>query len=270
METLTADARQLADLVRFAGPRGTVAFTGAGISTESGIPDFRSPGTGLWTRNAPISFDEFLSDPAKRRESWRRGLETYAAIAAAAPNAAHRALAQWWEAGWLIGVVTQNIDGLHQRAGVPESAIAELHGNSHRVVCLDCRADYARAEIQARVAAGDEEPACEACLGTLKAATISFGQALPFDVVQRAQEWVRQARLCLVVGTSLVVYPAAALPEETLDRGGRLAIVNATGTHLDGYAALVSRVPAAQLLGAAAEVLASRPVGQACDAQSGV
>ena len=133
----TGPAQQLADLLTAGGPGGTVVFTGAGISTESGIPDFRSPG-GLWTRYAPIDYQAYLHDPAQRREAWQRGLHTYAPMAAAQPNAAHRALAHWWRAGLLNGIVTQNIDGLHHRAGVSDDAIVELHGNAHGVACLDC------------------------------------------------------------------------------------------------------------------------------------
>ncbi len=202
-------------LVRSAGPRGTVAFTGAGVSTESGIPDFRSPGTGLWTQNAPISYQDFLNDPEMRRESWRRGANTYPLIAAAVPNPAHLAIAEWHRAGLLEGLVTQNIDALHQRAGVPDGAIAELHGNAHRV----------------------------------------DGQPLPADVLDRAAGWLAAARLCLVIGSSLVVYPAAGLPELTLQGGGALAIVNATETHLDPLASYVSRHPSGLLLGQAAVLM---------------
>ncbi len=155
-----------------------------------------------------------------RRESWRRGAETYAAIAAAKPNAAHVAVAEWWRSGLVSGVVTQNIDGLHQRGGVSDAAVAELHGTSHTVTCLGCRAHYDRAGVQARVAAGVEEPACERCGGFLKTGTVSFGQPMPREPLERAEQWLRQARLCLIVGSSLVVYPAAGLPELTLWAGG--------------------------------------------------
>jgi NAD-dependent deacetylase len=252
----SGDAARLADLLLAAGERGTVAFTGAGVSTESGIPDFRGP-TGLWAQYAPISYEEFLSDPAMRREAWRRGLHTYAAIAAAAPNPAHLAIAEWWRAGRVAGVVTQNIDGLHQRGGLPDEAVAELHGNAHGVRCLTCGAFCDRAGVQERVRAGDEDPACAACGGMLKPTTVSFGQPMPQEPLARAERLLRRARLCLVIGSSLVVYPAAALPELTLDAGGRLAIVNATETHLDPLATLVSRQPAGALLGAAASLVRS-------------
>jgi NAD-dependent deacetylase len=243
----TDAARSLAELLLDAGAGGTVLFTGAGISTESGIPDFRSPG-GLWTRYAPIDYWDYLRDPEMRRESWRRGLHTYPPIADAQPNAAHLAVFEWWQAGLVSGVVTQNIDGLHQKAGLPESAVVELHGNAHSVSCLSCGLTFDRPMVHARVEAGDEDPACPGCGGVLKTATISFGQGLPESAVAAAQRLHANARLCLVIGSSLVVVPAAMLPEITLGAGGRLAIVNLTPTHLDPLAVLVARQPAAILL----------------------
>jgi NAD-dependent deacetylase len=242
-----SEAERLADLLLEAGPAGTVVFTGAGVSTESGIPDFRSPG-GLWTRYAPINYADYMRDPAMRREAWRRGLHTYQPIADALPNAAHRAIAEWWRAGLVSGVVTQNIDGLHQKAGLPESAVVELHGTAHRVSCLECGDTLDREVVHARIQAGDDEPRCQLCGGVLKSTTISFGQALPEQAVVAAQRLHASARLCLVIGSSLVVTPAATLPGITLDAGGRLAIVNQTPTHLDALAVLVARQPAAVLL----------------------
>jgi NAD-dependent deacetylase len=241
------DADRLAQLLLDAGPRATVAFTGAGVSTESGIPDFRSPG-GLWTRYAPIDYADYLRDPEMRRESWRRGLHTYPPLAAAEPNAAHLAIAEWFQAGLVSGVVTQNIDGLHQRAGVPDASVVELHGNAHWIGCLACGSRFDRPTVHARVEAGEADPPCPDCGGILKATTISFGQALPLEAVEAAQRLHARARLCLVIGSSLVVYPAASLPEITLDAGGELAIVNFTETHLDRFATLLSREPAAVLL----------------------
>jgi NAD-dependent deacetylase len=245
---MSSDAERLSELLREAGQAGTVVFTGAGVSTESGIPDFRGP-DGLWTKYAPIEYREFLTNPAARRESWQRGLQTYAAMEHAQPNAAHQAIADWWRAGLVSGVVTQNIDGLHQRAGMPDEAVVELHGNAHGVTCLSCEAWFDRASVHARVLAGEVDPACSDCGGILKTTTISFGQMLPEKAVAEAQRLHASARLCLIVGSSLVVYPAASLPEVTLEAGGSLAIVNATETHLDPFAALVSREPAGVLLG---------------------
>jgi NAD-dependent deacetylase len=243
----TDDARVLAELLLESGAAGTVVFTGAGVSTESGIPDFRSPG-GLWTRYAPLDYRAYLCDPEVRRESWRRGLHTYPPIAEARPNAAHLAIADWWRAGLVSGVVTQNIDGLHQQAGLPPPAVVELHGNAHRVGCLSCGIDFDRPAIHARVLAGDADPACPKCSGILKTTTVSFGQGLAEDAVAEAQRLHANARLCLVIGSSLVVTPAARMPEITLDAGGRLVIVNMTPTHLDEFAVLVGRQPAAVLL----------------------
>jgi NAD-dependent deacetylase len=242
------DAQRLTDLLLEAGQRGTVVFTGAGVSTESGIPDFRGP-DGLWTKFAPIEYREYLADPASRRESWRRGLHTYPTMEHAQPNAAHRAIAEWWRAGLVSGGVTQNIDGLHQRAGLPDEAVIELHGNAHGVACLSCEAWFDRPSVHARVLAGDADPACPDCGGILKTTTVSFGQMLPERAVAEAQRLHASARLCVVVGSSLVVFPAASLPELTLQSGGALAIVNASETHLDPFASLISREPAAVLLG---------------------
>jgi NAD-dependent deacetylase len=259
------DAARLAQLLIDAGPCGTVVFTGAGVSTESGIPDFRSPG-GLWTRYAPIDYADYLADPEMRRESWRRGLHTYPPIAAALPNAAHMAIAEWFASGLIAGVVTQNIDGLHQKAGVPDAAVVELHGNSHWIACIECAARFDRETVHARLLGGEADPACPACSGILKAATISFGQPLAPATISAAQALHTQSRLCLVIGSSLVVYPAAALPEQTLDSGGQLAIVNHTPTHLDSFATLVSRSSAATLL---AEVVRELlPLASPSDRQS--
>ena len=251
-------AVRLAELISDAGERGTVVFTGAGVSTESGIPDFRSPG-GIWTRYAPIDYSDYLSSSAMRRESWQRGLHTYPPIAAAEPNAAHMAVACFFDLGLVNGVVTQNIDGLHQKAGLSDDAVVELHGNAHRIECLSCNALFDRLTVHARIEAGEEDPACPGCGGILKSTTISFGQALPLDAVAAAQHLHATARLCLVVGSSLVVYPAATLPEVTLDAGGQLAIVNFTETHLDHLAVFVARNSAAVLLGKAQRLLAGVP-----------
>ncbi len=173
-------ARQIAESSRI------VAFTGAGISTESGIPDFRSPG-GVWDRFAPINFQDFLADSEARRETWRRGMHTYPVVAAAEPNAAHLALVELERDGKLSAVITQNIDGLHQRAGhVPERVI-ELHGNAHGVRCLGCGAWSSRVAVHGRVLEGDEEPACRACGGLLKPTSVSFGEPMPWDEVRRAE-----------------------------------------------------------------------------------
>ncbi|MDP8925126.1 MAG: Sir2 family NAD-dependent protein deacetylase [Chloroflexota bacterium] len=238
-------ALQLADLI--ARSRRIVAFTGAGVSTESGIPDFRSPG-GVWDRHAPIDFRDFLASADARRETWRRGLHTYPVVAAAEPNAAHLALVELELSGKLSAVVTQNIDGLHQKAGHGPGRVIELHGNAHGVRCLDCEARYDRPAIHARVTAGEAEPDCAGCGGTLKPTTVSFGEGMPYDELRRAEQEALACDLMLVVGSSLVVFPAAAVPQRAVDAGARLAIVNATETPLDERADMVVRGRAAVVL----------------------
>ena len=178
-------------------------------------------------------------------------------MAEARPNAAHLAIAEWWRVGLVNGVVTQNIDGLHQAAGLPDEAVIELHGNAHWVGCLSCPARFDRASVQARVVAGEADPACPDCGGILKTTTVSFGQPMPELAMRAATVLHASARLCLVVGSSLVVYPAASLPEVTLDAGGRLAIVNQTETHLDELATLVARERAGVLLGVVQALLST-------------
>lgn len=254
---MDTSAERLARLLLEAGEQGTVVFTGAGVSTESGIPDFRSPG-GIWSRYEPIYYDEYLRDPAKRREAWRRGLEVYADMSEAKPNPAHLAIADWWRTGLVRGVVTQNIDGLHQKAGLSDEAIIELHGNAHGVSCLRCEARFERRDVHERIVAGEADPPCPICGGVLKTTTVSFGQPLPSEAIFEAERWHAAAVLCLIVGSSLVVTPAALLPETTLRAGGRLAIVNATPTHLDDRAVLVAREPAGVVLEAARSQLSRR------------
>lgn len=238
-------ARQLAHLI--ASANRIVAFTGAGVSTESGIPDFRSPG-GVWDRYAPIDFKEFLRDPEARRETWRRGLHTYPVVAAARPNPAHHALMRLERRGKLHAIVTQNVDGLHQKAGHAPQRVVELHGNAHGVRCLDCGASYSRRAIHERVVGGEEEPRCEGCGGTLKPTSVSFGEPMPAGEVRRAERAARESDLMLVIGSSLVVFPAAAVPRVAVAEGAKLAIVNQTETYLDGTACVVLRGKAGEVL----------------------
>jgi NAD-dependent deacetylase len=237
--------RRLATLV--ARSERIVAFTGAGISTESGIPDFRSPG-GVWARNAPIQYQEFLASAEARRETWRRGLETYPVVAAASPNPAHLALAELERRGQLLAVVTQNIDGLHQAAGHDPARVLELHGNAHGVRCLSCDDFAYRATVQARVVAGEAEPPCRSCGGILKPTTISFGEPMPRRAMSRAEAAIRECDMVLVVGSTLIVYPAAGLPKAAALAGKPLAIVNLTPTPLDDLAAVVLRGKAGEVL----------------------
>lgn len=217
-----------------------VALTGAGISTESGIPDFRSPG-GIWSRYDPdeFSFQRFLASETTRRKYWEFSRDFYPVVANAKPNAAHLALAELYRLGKLHCVITQNVDGLHQKAGIPEDKVIEIHGTLLFVVCLDCGKRYPRDEIQRRVTRGEIPPRCDACGGILKPATISFGQPMPAREMRLAEEAAASCGLFMVVGTSLVVYPAAALPLLAKRSGARLVIINLTPTAHDNYADVV-------------------------------
>lgn len=235
--------------------RRLVVLTGAGVSTESGIPDFRSPG-GLWTRYDPtkLTFDRFCASAETRRQYWEMGNELYPALRDAKPNAAHRVLAAFEHRGGLLRLVTQNIDGLHQRAGSSASAIIEIHGTALEVGCLTCGARQARAGVQARFAAGEHDLRCE-CGGLLKPATISFGQSMPEREMAQAFADAAAADAFLVVGSSLAVYPAADLPRVAVENGAPLVIVNREATPYDPYAEVVLRGSAAATLEAIAQTL---------------
>lgn len=221
-----------------ADAQNIVAFTGAGISTESGIPDFRSPG-GIWTRFKPIDFSDFLHSAEARRETWRRKFATHDTLAKATPNAGHRALARLVEQGRMPAVITQNIDGLHQASGIPEHKVIELHGNTTYAACLDCRRRYELDWVREIFAADEQLPVCTACGGDIKTATISFGQSMPEAEMERAQEATLAADLFIVLGSSLVVYPAAGFPIMAKRNGSRLVIVNREPTDQDELADLV-------------------------------
>ena len=218
--------------------RQAVAFTGAGISTESGIPDYRSP-NGIWTQYRPIAFGEFLGSAAARREAWRRKFASDAVLQGATPNAGHRAIARLIERGSMAAVVTQNIDGLHQASGVPADKVIELHGNGTYAACLDCRRRYELAWVREIFAIDERLPLCTACGGIVKTATISFGQAMPEAEMERAREVTLAADLFIVLGSSLVVYPAAGFPIMAKQNGSRLVIVNREPTDQDPMADLV-------------------------------
>lgn len=215
-----------------------VAFTGAGISTESGIPDFRSPG-GIWTRYKPIEFGDFLASEEMRRESWRRKFATHETLQKATPNAGHRALARLVELGKMAAVITQNIDGLHQASGVPDSKVIELHGNTTYAACIDCRRRHELEWVRAVFSDNERLPECSTCGGHIKTATISFGQSMPETAMERAQEATLTADLFIVLGSSLVVYPAAGFPIMAKRNGSRLVIVNREPTDQDDMADLV-------------------------------
>jgi NAD-dependent deacetylase len=223
---LIADARRL------------VVFTGAGISTESGIPDFRSPG-GVWSRMQPIYFQDFVSDPGKRREAWERTFSGRAGWVGRRPNAGHEAVARLVAQGKATCVITQNVDNLHQASGVPADRIVELHGNASYAACLDCGERHELADLKAGFLATGEIPGCRRCGGLVKTATISFGQAMPAEPMARAEAASLDCDAFLVLGSSLVVHPAAGFPLLAKRNGAQLAIVNREPTDLDGVADLV-------------------------------
>jgi NAD-dependent deacetylase len=229
--------------------RRLVVFTGAGLSTESGIPDFRSPG-GVWSRYNPADFDfqNFLSSEASRVKYWQMATEMYDSIRTARPNPAHLAIFELDRLGKLAAVITQNIDGLHERAGHAPEKIIELHGTALHVTCLQCGKSYERDEIQQRLQQGIRAPVCDDCRGPLKPATISFGQAMPERETREAFRISSAADLLIVVGSSLVVQPAASLPLAAKRGGGRLVIINRDPTPYDEQADLVIPGSAGEIL----------------------
>ena len=229
----------LLDIVHEAGT--IVPFTGAGISTECGIPDFRSPG-GLWTKNRPIPFDDFLASQEARNESWRRRFAMEDEFGGARPGRGHRAIASLHRLGKVPAVITQNIDNLHQASGIAPEHVVELHGNTTFAQCLDCSERYELEWVRGRMEAGNGcAPDCPACGGFIKTATISFGQAMPDAAMRRAQDLTAAADLLLAIGSSLVVWPAAGFPLMAKRNGARLVIINREPTDFDAIADLVIR-----------------------------
>lgn len=221
-----------------AAARKIVFFTGAGISTESGVPDFRSPG-GVWSKMKPIYFQEFVGDETKRREAWTRVFAGTARWTDAQPNEGHAAVARLVAGGRASAVITQNVDNLHQQSGVPDAAMIELHGNAHYARCLDCGLRHEFADFRVSFLERGEIPVCRACGGLVKSATISFGQSMPEVEMARAEEATLEADLFVVLGSSLVVYPAANFPLLAKRNGAMLAIVNREATDQDPYADIV-------------------------------
>jgi NAD-dependent deacetylase len=215
-----------------------VVFTGAGISTESGIPDFRSPG-GLWTKMAPIDFQDFLRSPDIRAEAWRRKFEIDRTIAQAEPNKGHMAIAKLVDEGKVSHVITQNIDNLHQNSGIPAEKIIELHGNGTYAKCLDCGERHELSWVREMFETSGLAPDCRSCGGIVKSATISFGQAMPEEEMNRAHEATLGCDLFLAIGSSLQVYPAAGFPILAKRNGAMLVILNREPTELDQIADLV-------------------------------
>lgn len=228
-----------------------VIFTGAGVSTESGIPDFRSPG-GVWDRYKPIYFDDFMSSREARRETWRRKIETDKTITIAKPNRGHQSIASLISRGKASAVITQNIDGLHQVSGVPEDKVIELHGNSTYCSCLDCGCRVPLEDVLGPFRVDETLPQCPECGSEyVKTATISFGQQMPEAQMRRAQEETLAADLFIAIGSSLVVYPAAGFPIMAKQNGARLAILNREPTDLDHHADLVVNAEIGPTLGSA-------------------
>ncbi len=231
-----SDRDRLTDLIQSA--RRVVAFTGAGISTESGIPDFRSPG-GVWSRMKPIYFQDFIASEDRRREAWSRAFSGVAGWTGAEPNAGHHAVARLVAQGKITAVITQNVDNLHQDSGVPDAQVIELHGNASYAACLDCGLRHELADLKGPFLEDGRIPTCRACKGLVKTAVISFGQPMPEAAMARAEAETLACDLFAVLGSSLVVYPAAGFPLLAKRNGAQLVIVNREATEQDAYADLV-------------------------------
>ena len=230
--------------------RKILVFTGAGLSTESGIPDFRSPG-GVWDRYDPSDFyfQKIISDEKTREKYWEMSTEFYDTMKYASPNVAHSAIKKLEDKGKLLAVVTQNIDHLHHKAGNSPDKIIEIHGSAFSVSCLNCGKSYDRDEIQRRLKSGLKIPYCDDCSGILKPDTISFGQAMPEEKMTRAIIHAGNCDLCIVLGSSLVVYPAASVPVHAVRNGARLMIINRDETPLDSHADMVVHDSVCKTLG---------------------
>lgn len=235
---MDADLSDFAKLIE--NSQKIVVFTGAGISTESGIPDFRSPG-GLWEKNRPIDFSEFISSEEARRESWRRKFAMDPVLSKAEPNKGHLAISSLYKLGRVKAVITQNIDGLHQSSGIEDADVIEVHGNTTYAKCLDCHARFELTYIREIFADNETLPTCNQCNGIVKTATISFGQAMPVNEMRQAEMAAHHSDLFIAIGSSLVVYPAAEIPLLAKRSGAKLVILNREPTPLDGFADLVLR-----------------------------
>jgi NAD-dependent deacetylase len=243
---LRGGVERLGDMI--AAARTIVPFTGAGISTECGIPDFRSPG-GIWTRNRPIPFDEFVASQEARDEYWRRRFAMQATFATARPGRGHRALASLYRAGKIPAVITQNIDNLHQTSGFSAADVVELHGNTTYARCIGCGESYQLDWVKRRFEADGAAPDCTSCGEPVKTATISFGQAMPEGEMARATELAQHCDLFIAIGSSLVVWPAAGFPMMAKNCGAKLVIINREPTEQDDIADLVIRFDIGETLG---------------------
>lgn len=244
MTSLDMLAGEIAELI--VGAKRAVVFSGAGISTESGIPDFRSPG-GIWERFDPddFTYQKFVKDAEARRRQWRLFSEFSFTVE---PNQAHYAIAELYHLGKLDCVITQNVDNLHQRAGVPDDRVLELHGNIRWLVCLGCRRRYPLEQVIARLDEGEEAPDCQMCHGILKPDAVLFGEPLPEKVFKEAVARSRQCDLFIVIGSTLTVYPAAYIPEYALDAGAKLVIINLSNTPLDKKAKVLVKAKAGEFM----------------------
>lgn len=240
------DTKRLAQLI--IESKKVIVFTGAGISTESGIPDFRGPG-GIWSRYDPEDFtiQKFLSSPAARKTIWKMSAES-GLLTEAEPNPAHYAIAELYQLSKLDCVITQNIDNLHQKAGVPADKVFELHGNMRWAVCLSCRRRFPMPEVLQKIKEGIEVPDCPDCQGILKPGAVLFGEALPQETLREATRRSQNCDLFIVIGSTLVIYPAAYMPTYAREAGARLAIVNLTPTPLDHYATVVIQGEAGKIM----------------------
>jgi NAD-dependent deacetylase len=256
LKTMNAEIDRFVDIV--SGSERVVGFTGAGISTESGIPDYRGKG-GIWNRFQPVYFDEFVNDPGKRRLYWERKAEVWPAIRDAAPNPGHQFFVDLHRGGGLLGVVTQNIDGLHEKSGLPPERIVNLHGNTLETTCLSCSYRVDSDEVFRSLDLEGEAPRCPECGGLLKPDTISFGQQLDPRTIERGEELARSCDCMVVFGSTLVVYPAAAIPEIAKRNGAVLLIVTLSETPLDAEADLSVRRPIGEFVAEVRAALTSRP-----------
>jgi len=245
-QDLDSLAERVADLIINA--QRVVVFTGAGISTESGIPDFRSPG-GIWERFDPDDFiyQKFVSDPEARRKQWQM-LREGGLATEAKPNPAHYAIAELGRLGKLDCVITQNVDNLHQKAGVPADRVFELHGNMQWAVCLSCGRRYPFEQVRLRLDKGEETPDCEACHGILKPSVVLFGESLPEKVLKEATFRSYNCDLVMVIGSTLIVYPAAYMPVYAVDSGAKLVIINLSPTPMDKQATVLIRARAGEAM----------------------
>ncbi|HCY86402.1 MAG TPA: sigma factor regulator FecR [Desulfobacteraceae bacterium] len=251
-ETLTPDALAAVEKIarHIKRAKTVVAFTGAGISTESGIPDYRSQG-GLWDKFQPVYFDEFMSSKDARIEYWKQRVEMEKGLRHAAPNKGHKALARLSRAGRLTAVITQNIDGLHQASGIDEEKVIELHGNSRRIRCMSCSSLTSWDDAMKRISNGDLAPECD-CGGYFKPDTVSFGQAMPERETREAARLSSQSDVFIATGSTLLVQPAASMPEYARSAGAFVAIINLSQTPFDSRCNLMIREKAGPVLDALA------------------